>query len=167
MKSTIFVIAATVSGVALLVFMTAFGPMFSSTENDSKTQQDKIEEYFLRGAISDTSAGKQIPAGSKQYLCGNPVAKSNDFIKEYAVPLPCSQPVGVVSASDGKIWTISTWTGHIMIFDPQTEQYTNFIQIPDWKTKGTFGSMAWSMKFDRSGNLWFTDQVNNSIWRYF
>ncbi len=27
--------------------------------------------------------------------------------------------------------------------------------------------MVWGMEFDNSGNLWFTDQVNNAIWRYF
>ena len=27
--------------------------------------------------------------------------------------------------------------------------------------------MVWDMEFDKKGNLWFTDQVNNAIWRYF
>ena len=27
--------------------------------------------------------------------------------------------------------------------------------------------MVWGMEFDNEGNLWFTDQVNDAIWRYF
>lgn len=27
--------------------------------------------------------------------------------------------------------------------------------------------MVSSMEFDKNGNLWFTDQVNDAIWRYF
>ena len=26
--------------------------------------------------------------------------------------------------------------------------------------------MIWDMKFDRNGNLWFTDERSNSIWKY-
>jgi virginiamycin B lyase len=27
--------------------------------------------------------------------------------------------------------------------------------------------MIWEMKFDRNGDLWFTDELSNSIWKYF
>lgn len=27
--------------------------------------------------------------------------------------------------------------------------------------------MAWDMNFDRNGDLWFTDELSNSIWKYF
>jgi virginiamycin B lyase len=57
--------------------------------------------------------------------------------------------------------------GYLVIFDPNSQSFSDFIEIPNWKTKGEFGSMVWDMKFDKKGDLWFTDQVNNAIWRYF
>ena len=60
-----------------------------------------------------------------------------------------------------------TWIGYLFIFDPNLKTFTDFIEIPNWKTKGIFGSMVWGMEFDKNGDLWFTDQVNNAIWRYF
>jgi virginiamycin B lyase len=57
--------------------------------------------------------------------------------------------------------------GHLIVFDPKKDYFSKFIEIPNWKTKGIFGSMVWGMDFDKFGNLWFTDQVNNAIWRYF
>ncbi len=57
--------------------------------------------------------------------------------------------------------------GHLIVFDPRNGYFTEFIEIPNWKTKGLFGSMVWGMNFDKYGNLWFTDEVNNAIWRYF
>ncbi len=39
--------------------------------------------------------------------------------------------------------------------------------MPNWNSKGTFGSMVWDMKFDRNGDLWFTEESSNSIWKYY
>lgn len=132
-----------------------------------ETDDPAVDDYYQRGAASDATAGKQISEENKRYLCGSTFAKSSAYIEEYDIPYPCSQPVGIVAGNDGRIWIISTWTGHIMIFDPASGLFADFIEIPDWKTKGTFGSMVWSMEFDDNGDLWFTDPVNNAIWRYF
>lgn len=66
-----------------------------------------------------------------------------------------------------QIWIAATWSGHLLVFDQTSRNFVKFIEIPDWKTKGTFGSMVWGMEFDNEGNLWFTDQINNAVWRYF
>ena len=29
------------------------------------------------------------------------------------------------------------------------------------------GYTEWEVKFDKNGNLWFTDELSNSIWKYF
>jgi virginiamycin B lyase len=88
-------------------------------------------------------------------------------MEEHYIPLTCSQPVGITVDSDNKIWFVATWSGYLVVFDPDLRQFVDFIEIPNWKTKGTFGSMVWGMEFDMEGNLWFTDQVNDAIWRYF
>ena len=120
-------------------------------------------------ALNETAyaEGKQLSMKNERYLCGTPFASSTQYIEEYYIPLTCSQPVGITVDRDDKIWFVATWSGYLVVFDPDLRQFVDFIEIPNWKTKGTFGSTVWSMEFDREGNLWFTDQGNDAIWRYF
>lgn len=156
---------AAAAGLAPLVFMMA--TTYDSPAEQNQADREAMEEYFLRGAISDTSAGKQLDEENRAYLCGTSFDNQNRFITEYSIPFPCSQPVGITVDKNDNIWIAATWSGYLMVFDPETKTFTKYIKIPDWKTKGTFGSMVWGMEFDSAGNLWFTDQVNNAIWRYF
>jgi virginiamycin B lyase len=143
-----------------------FLPLLNNGNQNDTTEQ--IDDTFLRGAVDANSAGKQISEKNKRHLCGSSLlAKSTEFIQEYQIPFICAQPVGIAVDSQDLVWIAATWTGHLLVFDPASERFVKFIQIPNWKTKFQFGSMVWGMKFDRSGNLWFADQVNNAIWRYF
>lgn len=129
------------------------------------------KDYYLRGsaALNETAyaEGKQLSVKNERYLCGTPFPSSTQYMEEYYIPLTCSQPVGITVDSNDKIWFVATWSGYLVVFDPDLRQFVDFVEIPNWKTKGTFGSMVWSMEFDKEGNLWFTDQVNDAIWRYF
>ncbi len=100
-------------------------------------------------------------------MCGSSFEKISDYTVEYSVPYPCSQPVGIAIDKNDSAWIAAAWMGHLIVFDPKKDYFSKFIEIPNWKTKGIFGSMVWGMDFDKFGNLWFTDQVNNAIWRYF
>ena len=129
-----------------------------------------IDNYYQRGSIginSSSSEGKQVQKEFKQHLCGSSFEKISDYIVEYSIPYPCSQPVGIAIDKNDSAWIAATWMGHLIVFDPKNGYFSEFIKIPNWKTKGIFGSMVWGMNFDKYGNLWFTDQVNNAIWRYF
>jgi virginiamycin B lyase len=148
-----------------------------------KGQNKIVDDYSLRGAISNTSGGKQVLEKYQTHLCGASFEKRTDFIQEYTLPFTCSQPVGITvqqqqnssnsgnndttTANAQKIWIAATWVGYLVVFDPEQQRFSEFIKIPNWKTKGIFGSMVWDMEFDKNGDLWFTDQVNNAIWRYF
>jgi virginiamycin B lyase len=158
-----------------------------ATSNSQSNIQDENSEYNLRGAVSSTSGGKQVLEKHQTYLCGGSFEKRTDFIREYTLPFPCSQPVGITiqqqqqnntnsntntnttynTTNPQKVWVAATWVGYLAGFDPVSQRFTDFIEIPNWKTKGDFGSMVWDMEFDKIGNLWFTDQVNNAIWCYF
>ena len=145
----------------------------SSTNTQSIDQEkEQIEDSEV--------AEKQIPKKFINHLCGTTFPKSTYFIKEYSIPYFCSQPVGIVvntgeqnqqaneqQNGNETIWIAATWTGHIILFDPEKGFFSEFIEIPNWKTEDVFGSMVWDMKFDKNGDLWFTDQLNNAIWRYF
>lgn len=151
---------------------TLFLPFSSSEKNqntDGTSQQQQMEDdTFLRGAVDTNSEGKQISEKNRRHLCGSSLfAESTEFIQEYQIPFSCAQPVGIAVDGQEKVWVAATWTGHLLVFDPASEGFVKVIQIPDWKTKFQFGSMVWGMEFDKGGNLWFSDQVNNAIWRYF
>jgi hypothetical protein len=138
-----------------------------------KGQNDVDDDYYLRGAVSSTSEGKQVQEKNQINLCGGSFEKRTYFIQEYTLPFPCSQPVGITfqhQENNGsntehaqKIWIAATWMGYLVVFDPNSQLFSDFIEIPNWRTKGEFGSMVWDMEFDKRGNLWFTDQVNNAI----
>lgn len=146
----------------------------------SGSNPQSIDQEKEQTVDSEEVASKQIPKKFINHLCGTTFPKSTYFIKEYSIPYFCSQPVGIVVNTDQQnkevneqqkvnetIWIAATWTGHIILFDPEKGSFSEFIEIPNWKTEDVFGSMVWDMKFDKNGNLWFTDQLNNAIWRYF
>lgn len=146
----------------------------------SGTNTQSIDQEKEQMVDSEEVAGKQIPKKFINHLCGTTFPKSTYFIKEYSIPYFCSQPVGIVvntgeqnqlaneqQKGNETIWIAATWTGHIILFDPKKGFFSEFIEIPNWKTDDVFGSMVWDMKFDKNGDLWFTDQLNNAIWRYF
>jgi hypothetical protein len=82
------------------------------------------------------------------------------------LPFPCSQPVGITiqdhqnnsnnsnsnnnssnnnnttTTNPQKIWIAATWIGYLVVFDPNSQRFSDFIEIPNWKTKGDFGSMV-------------------------
>ena len=177
-------VSVIVASSTLFWITTANGNFFSSfisDDEEAKYRQNSLspdqdnndigKDYYLRGgaALNETAyaEGKQLSVKNERYLCGTPFASSTQYIEEYYIPLTCSQPVGITVDRDDKIWFVATWSGYLVVFDPDLRQFVDFIEIPNWKTKGTFGSMVWSMEFDKEGNLWFTDQVNDAIWRYF
>jgi hypothetical protein len=65
------------------------------TSNSQSNIQNENNEYNLRGAVSSTSGGKQVLEKHQTYLCGGSFEKRTDFIQEYTLPFPCSQPVGI------------------------------------------------------------------------
>lgn len=156
------VIAATLGP---LIFMAA--TTYDSPSEANQANTESKERYFPRGVINETSIGKQISEENKAYLCGTSFDNHNRFIDEFAIPFPCSQPVGIAVDADDNVWIVGTWSGYLMVFDPTTRTFVKYIEIADWKAKDAFGSMVWSMEFDSEGNLWFTDPANNAVWRYF
>lgn len=103
----------------------------------------------------------------KKRFCGNDSPNSNLYVTEFTLPTQCSQPVGLAVDKDNKIWIASGKLGSLLVFNPETKKFDQVIKIPNWpEQKRIIGSMVWNMKFDKTGNLWFTDEISNSIWKY-
>ena len=116
----------------------------------------------------NTDVIKTLTEKDKPLLCGDNVQNSNFYFNEFITPILCSQPVGLAVDKDNNIWIASGKSGNLLIFNTQTQKFDKIIKIPNWpKQERNLGSMIWEMKFDGNGDLWFTDELSNSIWKYF
>lgn len=126
-----------------------------------------IQKPQLSGEFNSENGIKPVAEKDKKYVCGDNKSNSNDFIIEFIIPFPCSQPVGLTVDKDNNIWVAANWIGRFLVFNPSTNTFVKNISIPNWNPETTFGSMMWDLKFDKNGDLWFTDEKSNSVWRYF
>ena len=109
----------------------------------------------------------KVPEKVKPYLCGDYKENSNSYMVEFLIPSTCSQPLGLAVDISNKIWIAANWAGLFLIFDPFSNTFIKNVSLPDRYQSDIFGSMIWDMKFDKNGDLWYTDVDSNSIWRYF
>ena len=94
-----------------------------------------------------------------------------DFIKVYELPAEVLTPNGAVVTPDGKIWLADTSSSHFFSFDPDTEQFTQYVTSdPQLITYGnstgiikTPISRPYWIDADSSGKLVFNEQTSNSI----
>lgn len=123
--------------------------------------------FYSLPEMSNQNAVSQTGSKTEQ-LCSRSNASSNDYVTEFQIPTECSLPVGITSDAEGRIWFASTRPGNIVMFDPATKTYQEF-KIPEWPRgeASSGGSQIWRLRFDSEGNLWFTDEKQNAIWRFF
>jgi len=135
--------------------------VYASTTNTSSHSGHMSE---MNHNPSNTTMSEE----DKKRFCGNDVLNSNLYVNEFVIPVQCSQPVGLAVDKDNNIWIASGKLGSLLVFNTKTLEFDKIIKIPNWPEQTRIiGSMAWDMKFDRNGDLWFTDELSNSIWKYF
>lgn len=99
--------------------------------------------------------------------CGSGIAKSTEYIKEYVIPTPCAQPIGIVVDGDGYVWFAESSVRKIARFDPKIETFEEF-SLPDGAVSRDFATSGmWSMILDENQDIWFTDVGGNSIWKFY
>jgi virginiamycin B lyase len=115
-----------------------------------------------------TSTNATMSEEDKKRFCGDNKINSNLYVSEFVLPVQCSQPVGLAVDKDNNIWIASGKLGSLFVFNTTTLEFDKIIKIPNWPEQTRImGSMMWNMKFDKNGDLWFTDELSNSIWKYF
>jgi virginiamycin B lyase len=112
-------------------------------------------------------------AALEQYqklFCGlNSIPHSTNYITEYKLPATCEMPLGIlVDDQLAKVWYVSTKQGTLGSYDLATHKFDKELIIPVWNVRNipTDNSQVWSVREDKSGNIWFTDEKQNAIWRY-
>ncbi|MDQ3902591.1 MAG: hypothetical protein M3247_02910 [Thermoproteota archaeon] len=101
-------------------------------------------------------------------FCGlNTELNSNEFVTEYKLPGTCEMPLGI-GVTDGKVWYVSTENGTIGAYNIQQNSFAKEVSIPIWKSRLNHldFSQVWAIKPDGKGNIWFTDEKQNAIWKY-
>ena len=137
------------------------------TKDNNKESDDFSASRNLTNEEEINTNFKQVAGKDKKFVCGDNIENSGIYIKEFLMPFPCSQPVGLTVDKDNNIWIAADWAGYFLVFNPQSKTFIKNISLPNWPSGGTFGSMIWDMKFDKNGDLWFTDEQSNSVWKYF
>ena len=118
--------------------------------------------------MNQNSSNTTMSEEDKKRFCGNDVLNSNLYVNEFVIPVQCSQPVGLAVDKDNNIWIASGKLGSLLVFNTKTLEFDKIIKIPNYPEQTRIiGSMIWDLKFDKNGDLWFTDELSNSIWKYF
>ncbi len=134
-----------------------------------------ISATYLTGKAEPSPADlqkqeqEQTMALQKEQFCGlDAKANSNNYVSERVLPSQCELPLGIAVDKD-RVWYLSTKQGTLgsySLADGKFEEFT----IPSWPARsspspGAF-SMIFATKIDSSGNVWFTDDKENLLWRF-
>ena len=148
--------------------------VLAASHPSSMNSTDKVFASMLNNNSYSNSSNfntdiiKTMSDKDKPLLCGNNITNSNSYVHEFITPILCNQPVGLTVDQENNIWIASGKSGTLLVFNTKTLQFDKIIKIPSWQDqKRNIGSMIWDLKFDKNGDLWFTDELSNSIWKYF
>ena len=115
-------------------------------------------EVTITGTPADN-----FPDEQRAQFCGSGNAKSTDYVKEFSIPTPCTNPLAITTDYDGNVWFAETNTGKIAKFDPNTESFTEY-ENSLWPPGGR--SMMWGIDYAPDGSLWYTDESFDSVWKF-
>ncbi len=104
-------------------------------------------------------------------FCGlNAQANSNTYVTEYVLPQACEMPLGIAFDEDAKkVWYVSTKNGMLGSYNIKENRFDQEHIIPEWSSRKESHSFSqvWDMKVNRNtGDVWFTDEKGNAIWRF-
>ena len=146
-------------------FLAIVAIIFSIYDNTTKMENKISEtaETIKPVEVTGTPADKYTDPQKRKQHCGSSDFKSNQYIREFEIPTPCTQPISIVTDSENKIWFTQSNTGNIAMFDPISEKFTEY-QNDKWTSKGEV--MMWGIQYTQDNEIWFTDEESDSIWKF-
>ena len=103
------------------------------------------------------------PDDKRPTFCGTGTAKSNKYISEFKIPTVCTQPLSITTDPSGNVWFTESNTGKLAKFDPFTRIFTEYDNA-EWP-KGE-KAMMWGIAYSQDGNIWYTDEAHDVIWKF-
>jgi len=120
--------------------------------------EDENSEVTVTGTPADN-----FPDADRAQFCGSSIAQSTDYVREFSIPTPCTNPLAIVTDYDGNVWFTETNTGNLGKFDPITETFSEY-ENPIWPPSTR--SMMWGIDYSPDGSVWFTDETYDSVWKF-
>ena len=151
--------------VLAIIAIVGISLVYSSSISSGPSQEGNED-------VSELVSGSRADAVEKfnAQFCGlNSHPNSSYLVIEYLLPAPCEMPLGIgVDSQNQNIWYVSTKNGTLGRFDMNTNTFGEEYKIPSWPTRGnpTMSSQVWDLDIDNKGNIWFTDERLNAIWRF-
>jgi virginiamycin B lyase len=122
--------------------------------------------------VSELVSGSKADAVEKfnAQFCGlKSHPNSSYLVIEYPLPALCEMPLAIgVDSQNQNIWYISTKNGTLGRYDKITNTFGEEYKIPSWPAREnpTMSSQVWDLDIDNKGNIWFTDEKQNALWRF-
>jgi virginiamycin B lyase len=143
-----------------MAFLIILAVTLTALDELSETEKETIEEPEIK--TTGTPADKYSPHEREQH-CESSDAKANEYIREFKIPTPCTQPLSIVADPEGKIWFTETNTGNVASFDPDSEEFIEY-QNDMWSLNTT--SMMWGIAYTEDKEIWFTDEKYGALWKF-
>ena len=124
-------------------------------------QQEMPEDLIQK------SKAEAIQRFQTQFCGMNTKTNNNSYVTEYLLPQKCEIPLGILVDNNNSVWYVSSKHGFLGRFDLETKKFENF-SIPFWTARSSpVGlSQTWQVEADSQGNIWFTDEKQNGIWKF-
>jgi len=154
--------------VFLIITLGMFVVYFESSETQNNTPkiQNDVSEIESKPVEFVEKTGTPVdnyPPSERDSHCGKLDVKSTQYIQEFKIPTPCTQPLAIITDSDDNVWFVQSNTGNVAMFNPESKEFTEY-QNDKWKLKRV--SMVWGITYTEDNEIWFTDETNDFLWKF-
>ena len=139
--------------------------VYSSSISSGPSQQDGENVSEL---VSESKA-EAVEKFNAQFCGLDSHPNSSYLVVEYPLPAICEMPLGIgVDSQNQGIWYVSTKNGTLGRYDMKTNTFGEEYKIPSWPAREapTMSSQVWDLDIDNKGDIWFTDEKLNALWRF-
>jgi virginiamycin B lyase len=164
------------SSLSSIIVILQFLLILSTASIVVQINPEKVEATQSSSAILQQNEEELRALTFQNGFCGvNPSPNSNEYVTEYVLPQTCEMPLGIdVEIKEEKVWYISTKKGVLGSYDLKEDKFNEEIQVPSWPSRNSDRefSQVWEVEVDNrmegqgEGDVWFTDEKQNVIWRY-
>ena len=154
-----------ISVVLAIIAIVGFSLVYSSSITSGPSQKGNDD-------VSELVSGSRADAVEKfnTQFCGlNSHPNSSSLVIEYPLPALCEMPLAIgVDSQDQNIWYVSTKNGTLGRYDLGNNTFEEEYKIPSWPAREnpTMSSQVWDLDIDNKGDIWFTDETQNALWRF-
>jgi virginiamycin B lyase len=174
---------------AIILFLLLLSPSIIFNYEDKNQHQQQIAMALQEGIEEGGDDDNEDVETFQKGFCGlDAKPNSNEYITEYVLPQACEMPLGIAVDVDNKdvddndnnnndqtnmVWYVSTKKGLLGSYNIEEDKFDKEHLIPNWKMRESPRgfSQVWEIEVDSrrgggGGDVWFTDEQQNAIWRY-